>query len=57
MNEYLLKIRGIIDLLDLVGQKLTAQEHIDSVFNGLPEEYENFITHFDMLKQESRVEG
>ena len=70
MNDFLLKIRGIVYHLGLVGDKLTMKEHVEAIFDGLDEEYENFITIFDMrnslttleevesllLSQEARIE-
>lgn len=40
INEYLLKIRGFIDLLDLVGHSMTVKDQIDAIFEGLPSEYD-----------------
>ena len=42
MNEYLVKIRSIIDLLELVGEITTKKLHIEAIFEGLPDEYELF---------------
>uniref|UniRef100_A0A803NGT4 Retrovirus-related Pol polyprotein from transposon TNT 1-94 n=1 Tax=Cannabis sativa TaxID=3483 RepID=A0A803NGT4_CANSA len=44
LNDYLLKIKNIVDLLATIGHKQTAQDHIEAIFNGLPPEYDVFVT-------------
>uniref|UniRef100_A0A803Q5I3 GAG-pre-integrase domain-containing protein n=1 Tax=Cannabis sativa TaxID=3483 RepID=A0A803Q5I3_CANSA len=44
LNDYLLKIKGIVDLLATIGHKQTSQDHIEAIFNGLPAEYDVFVT-------------
>ena len=70
MNEYLLKIRNLVDLLVLVGESYTERDHVEAICEGLPDEYETFIlatsTHNDkfsvdeiealLLAQEARIE-
>ena len=51
MNEYLLKIKGYIDLLGLVGHSMFEKEHIDAIFEGLSTDYDTFI-----LSIESRID-
>jgi len=51
INDYLLKIRSLIDLLAMVGEEYKPKDHIDAIFGGLPEEYEMFI-----MSLETRVE-
>ena len=43
MNEYLLKIRGFVDLLPLVGVNLSVKDHIDAITDGLYSEYDTFF--------------
>lgn len=43
INDYLLKVRGLVDLLALVGHNLSVKDQIDAIFCGLPPEYETFI--------------
>lgn len=43
INDYLLKIRGFVDLLAQTGYSLSAKDHIDAIFDGLPSEYDAFI--------------
>ena len=43
MNEYMLKIRGFVDLLPLVGVNLSVKDHIDAIRYGLPSEYNTFF--------------
>ena len=56
INDFLLKVRSIVDHLGLVGQKLTVKEHVSAIFNGLDEEYENFIMNVDMRDKLESVE-
>ena len=43
INEYLLKIKALVDQLRSVGHVLTAKDHIDVIFKSLPPEYSTFI--------------
>lgn len=47
MSEYLLKIRNCIDLLGLVGERLSEKDHIDAIFEGLSAEYDTFVVAID----------
>lgn len=47
INEYILKIRNLIDLLAIVGETMKAKEPIEIIYGGLPEEYEKFIMSMD----------
>ena len=49
MNEYLLKIRGCIDLLGLVGHSISEKEHIDAIFEGLSTDNDTFILSIESL--------
>lgn len=51
MNEFFLKI----DLLGLFCHKVTVKKHIDTIFSGLPKEYESFITNFDLRNEEASI--
>lgn len=44
MNEYLLKVKGIVDSLTAVGSPVPEVDYIESIFDGLPDEYELVIT-------------
>ena len=35
MNEFLLKIRGLVDHLALVGHKMSIADHVEVIFEGL----------------------
>lgn len=39
INEYLLRIKAIVDALVSIWNPITLREHIDAIFKGLPEEY------------------
>ena len=70
MNEYLLKIRGFVDLLVLIGVNLSVKYHIDAITYGLPSEYDTFFLTINsrtkdysikeieslLLAQEARIE-
>ncbi|RVX03711.1 Retrovirus-related Pol polyprotein from transposon RE1 [Vitis vinifera] len=70
ISDYLLKIRNVVDLLALVGHKISIKDHIDAIFEGLPQDYETFIISVNsrldpytveeiealLLAQESRIE-
>ena len=51
MNDFLLKIRNVVDLLSLCDEEISLKEHVDVIFDGLPDEYKNFITNFNLRKQ------
>nr|KYP36158.1 hypothetical protein KK1_042747 [Cajanus cajan] len=44
INQYLLEIKKIVDTLAVIGSPLDTTEHIDTIFDGLPEEYDPFVT-------------
>lgn len=44
IKEFLLKIPNYVDILNLVSHKVTENKHINAVLEGLPIEYETFIT-------------
>uniref|UniRef100_A0A803P8J1 Integrase catalytic domain-containing protein n=1 Tax=Cannabis sativa TaxID=3483 RepID=A0A803P8J1_CANSA len=55
LNDYLLKIKGIIDLLATIGHKQSSQDHIEAIFNGLPPEYDVFATSVTTRKESYSV--
>ena len=69
MNDFLLKIRSLVDHPALVGHELSPKDYIDAIFEALPSEYDTFITainsHIDsytidevesfLLSQEARI--
>lgn len=44
MNEYLLKIKGVIDTLAAVGNPIPVHDYIEVLIDGLPNEYESVVT-------------
>lgn len=44
MYEYMLKVKGIVDSLAVVGNPVPINDYIEDIFDGLPEEYESVIT-------------
>lgn len=45
MNEYLLKIKALVDALISVGNQVSTSEHIEAILEGLGEEYDPFICY------------
>ncbi|XP_062089056.1 uncharacterized protein LOC133795619 [Humulus lupulus] len=45
LDDYLLKIKLIVDTLASIGHLLFAQDHIEAIINGLSKDYEVFITY------------
>uniref|UniRef100_A0A803QCL1 Retrotransposon gag domain-containing protein n=1 Tax=Cannabis sativa TaxID=3483 RepID=A0A803QCL1_CANSA len=44
LNEYLLKVRSLIDKLNSIGHKTSPKEHIAAIFCGLPSpDYDTFV--------------
>lgn len=43
MNEYLLKVKKIIDNLSSIGSPITSTDHIKALLEGLPHYYNSFI--------------
>ena len=43
MNDYLLKIKSLVDQLASVGHVLTIKDQIGAIFDGLSYDYDTFI--------------
>lgn len=43
MNDYLMKIKSLIDSLDAIGSPLAFSDHLNEIFRGLPYEYVSFV--------------
>lgn len=43
INEYVLRVKNIVDSLIVVGDSVTEQDQTDAILGGLPEEYNAFI--------------
>lgn len=70
MREYITKVKTLCDLLSAAGQKISENEHVFCLLNGLDEEYEFIVTfiaskkktpplayvHSTLLSHEARVE-
>ncbi|KAF7834776.1 Retrovirus-related Pol polyprotein from transposon RE1 [Senna tora] len=70
MQEYLLRIKALVDAVISVGSVVSAQEHIDTILFGLCGEYDAFVTRIRsrrdvyyvfeieslLLAQEARIE-
>nr|KYP31488.1 Retrovirus-related Pol polyprotein from transposon TNT 1-94 [Cajanus cajan] len=44
INEYLLEIKKIVDSLAAVGPPISDEDHIDAILDGLPDEFDCFVT-------------
>ena len=44
ISIYLLDINRVIDSLAAVGSKVSIEDHLEAILDGLPEEYDSFIT-------------
>jgi len=42
--EYLLAIKKIIDSLAAIGSVISDDDHIEAILDGLPEDYDSFVT-------------
>lgn len=56
INDYLLKIRHIVDLLAMVDTKLSDKEHITTIFYGLNADYENVLLSFETRMEPLAIE-
>lgn len=56
INEYLLKIKNVIDRLASVGHPVSSSYHIDAILNGLPEEYDTFVISINSRSESYVVE-
>ena len=56
MIDYLLKIRHLVDMLNLVGHDMDAKTHITAIYDGLPEDYDMFTLHMDLSSESLSVE-
>nr|KYP62902.1 hypothetical protein KK1_017462 [Cajanus cajan] len=41
---YLLEIKKVVDTLAVIGAPLNVEEHFDAIVDGLPDEYDGFVT-------------
>lgn len=43
INGYLLKVKNVVDRLASVGHAILSFDHVEAIFNGLPEECDTFV--------------
>ncbi|KAF7841216.1 Retrovirus-related Pol polyprotein from transposon TNT 1-94 [Senna tora] len=55
MEEYLLKVKSITDALVAIGSEVSDHEYIQRILEGLPSEYESFVTGFHMRSEPCSV--
>ncbi|KAF7809961.1 Retrovirus-related Pol polyprotein from transposon TNT 1-94 [Senna tora] len=48
MSEFLLKIKAIAGALRAIGSPISEHEHMQYILEGLPQEYESFVTSANM---------
>ena len=44
INLYLLEIKKITDTLSVIGSPVSINDHIEAILDGLPEDYDRFVT-------------
>ena len=44
INEYLLEIKKIVDSLAAIDSPISDDDHIEAILDGLPEDFDSFIT-------------
>ncbi|KAF7814697.1 Retrovirus-related Pol polyprotein from transposon TNT 1-94 [Senna tora] len=55
MNDYLSKIKKITNALASIGASLSTHDHVETIFDGLSEEYESFVTSISLRTEEYSV--
>ncbi|KAF7809814.1 Retrovirus-related Pol polyprotein from transposon TNT 1-94 [Senna tora] len=55
MSEYLLSVKKAVDELNSVGASISTHEHVESIFDGLPKDYESFVTNVSLRGDEYTV--
>lgn len=50
------KVKNIVDRLASVGHTVSSSDHIESIFNGLPIEYDTFIITVNSITEDYTVE-
>lgn len=43
MNDYLLKVKSIVDALIAISNRVSQTDHFEPIFDGLLEEYDPFV--------------
>lgn len=43
INEFLLKVRSLVDMLNMVGEIVSEKDYVSAILNGLSPKYEHFI--------------
>lgn len=56
INDFLSKIKNVIDRLASVGHVVNPSDHIEAIFNGLSVEYDTFIVSVDSRPEEYSVD-
>lgn len=56
INDFLSKVKNIVDRLASVGHTVSSSDHIESIFNGLPIEYDTFIITVNSITEDYTVE-
>ena len=56
IDEYLVKIKVCVDSFASVGVSLSTKDHVESVLDGLPSDYESFVTSVTLRNDDFSVE-
>ena len=51
INEYLIRIKALVDQLQTIGSEVSEAEHIRCILEGLPEEYGAFMTSVNLCSE------
>ena len=56
IDEYLVKIKVCVDSFASVGVSLSTKDHVESILDGLPNDYESFVTSVTLRNDDFSVE-
>lgn len=56
INDYLSKVKNVVDRLASVGHIVSPQDHVETIFNGLPDEYDTFVISVNLRSENNSVE-
>ena len=57
IDEYLAKIKVCVDSLASIGVSLSTKDHVESILDGLPSDYESFITSITLRNDDFSIEA
>ena len=57
IDEYLVKIKVCVDSLASIGVSLSTKDHVESILDGLPSDYESFVTSVTLRNDDFSIEA